>query len=128
MSITASINGNIQLTDSVSGTIALKKLLAALSMTGTEFTEAQSVSLASGSNAITVPLSPVLFCYVKNLHATNTIQVIWTPNGGASATILTLQPGGSIMFCEPTTGSTGITALNLTASGAATTCEYVLAG
>lgn len=127
MSITASINGNIQLTDSTSGTVALKKVLSALSMTGTEFTEGQSVSLASGANVITLPLSPVLFLYVKNLHASNTVQVTWTPNGGSPNIVITLQPGAFISFCE-VTNTGGITALTLTASGAATPVEYVVAG
>lgn len=127
MSITASINGNIQLTDSVTGTIALKKVLSALSMTGTEMSSGQSVLLASGANVITLPVSPVLFLYVKNLHATNTVGVTWTPNGGASASILTLQPGAAIAFIEITALS-GITALTLTASGAATPVEFILAG
>jgi hypothetical protein len=127
MSITASLNGNIQLSDSASGTIAMKKAFAALSMTGTEFTEGQSVSLASGPNVIGLPVSPILFLYVKNLHATNTVAVTWTPNGGASASILTLQPGASIIFMEITPAS-GITALTLTASASATPVEYIVAG
>jgi hypothetical protein len=127
MAITASINGNIQLIDSSSGSVAFKKTLTALSMTGNDFLESNTASAGTGGLSVTLPVSPCLFLYVKNLHASNTLAVSWTPNGGSSAAVITLGPGSSIQFQE-VTAANGITALTLTGSAAATTCEYILAG
>src|ERR1700752_3361982 len=127
MSVTATINGSITLVDSVTSTSQLSKILTALATTGTvsEFVQAQN--LASGANSITLPISPIQFLYLKNTHATNTVIVTWTPNGGASNVVLTLQPGAAILFTE-TNATSGITALSLNASGSNTTIEMILAG
>jgi len=127
MAITASINGNITVTDGQTGTVAYTKLLTALSTTGTAFGEVSSASIGTSPTSITLPVSPVQFLYVKNLHASNTLTVTWTPNGGSSAVILVLQPGSSIQFEEVASGS-GITALTLTGSASSTTCEFLLCG
>ena len=128
MSVTASINGNIQLTDSSTGTIALKKVLTALSFTGLEFSEAQSVSLVSGTNPITLPQATVQFAYIKNVDPTATINVTWTPKGLASMIPIHLGPGGSIMFFAPAGTNNGITALDLNSSATPCLVEYILAG
>jgi len=128
MSVTVSLTGSIKATDSVSGTIALSKVLTALSTVATSFSEAQSLSIGTSPVTITLPISPTTFLYVKNLHATQTITVTWTPNGGASATILTVPAGGFISFGETAQGVSGITALSIVASGATTPVEYVLGG
>ena len=127
MSITAQVLGSIQLSDSATGSSPFIKQFASLLMQGTSYSEAQSLSLPASLTSITLPISPVQFLYIKNLHAVNTILVTWTPTGGSTASILTLQPGSMIMLLEFATGA-GITALGLTASGAATPCEYILAG
>src|SRR5271156_5061983 len=101
MSIIAQILGSIQLTDSTVGSTPFIKQLAALLVQGTSYQESQSISLASGSTAITLPISPLQFLYIKNLHAVNTIIVTWTPTSGSSAAVQTLQPGGFIVFGEP---------------------------
>lgn len=86
-------------------------------------------NLANGANVITLPISPVLQCYVKNLHATNTVTIILTPQGGASATVQVLGPGAVFSFWQTATAATyGITALTLTASAANTPVEYFLGG
>ena len=128
MSITASINGNIQLTDSSTGTIALKKVLTALSFTGLEFSEAQSVSLVSGTNPITLPQATVQFAYIKNVDPTATINVTWTCKGLATLVAAHLGPGGAIMFYEPVATNGGITALDLNSSATPCLVEYILAG
>lgn len=126
MSVTVSLTGSIKATDSVSGTIALSKVLTALATVATGFTEAQSLSIGVGVSPITLPGSPATFVYIKNLHATQTVTVTWTPNGGASNVVLTVQPGGFICFGEVVQGLSGITALSLQASGASTPVEYVI--
>jgi len=125
LSVTVSLTGSIKATDSVAGTIALSKVLSSLTTAATTFSEASGFSVGTSPVTITLPISPVTFVYIKNTHATQTLTVIWTPNGGASATVIVLQAGAWINFGEATALS-GITALSLTGSGASTTCEYVL--
>lgn len=128
MSVTVSLTGSIKATDSVSGTIALSKVLLGLATVATTFSEAQSLSIGTSPVVLALPISPTTFVYIKNLHATQTVTVTWTPNGGASASILTIQPSGYICFGEVAQGLSGITALQVVASGAATPIEYLLAG
>lgn len=127
MSITSSVAGTIQLTDSATNSTIYYKQLINLLMVGTSFLETQPASIGTSPTSITLPISPVQFLYIKNLHATQTLTVTWTPTGGASATVQTLQPGSIIILLEAATGG-GITALTLTGSGANTNCELVLAG
>jgi hypothetical protein len=127
LSINISLNGNIQANDSITSTTALRKVFTGLSTTGTAFSEAQSAVVGTSPTALGLPATPVLFAYIKNLHATQTISVTWTPNGGSSAVILVLQPGSFITFGEANTLS-GVTAITLTGSGANTNYEFILAG
>lgn len=122
------MTGSIKASDSVSGTIALSKVLTALTTPGLTFSEAQSLSIPNSPTSISLPVSPTTFLYIKNLHATQTLTVTWTPNGGASNIVLTLQPGSWIAFGEAVLGTSGITALSVQGSGAATLIEYVLGG
>jgi hypothetical protein len=128
MSVSVSLTGSIKASDSVSGTIALSKVLTALSTIATSFSEAQSLSIGTSPTSVTLPISPCTFAYIKNLHATQTVTVTWTPNGGASNVVLTLQPGAYISFGETVQALSGITALSVQASGASTPIEYVLGG
>ena len=128
MSISVTLSGSIKASDSVSGTISLSKVLTSLITPGTTFSEAQSLSIPASPTSITLPISPTTFVYIKNLHATQTLTVTWTPNGGASNVVVTLQPGSFIAFGEAVLGLSGITALSVQGSGAATLIEYVLAG
>lgn len=127
MSVSLTTVGFIQATDSVTGSIAFKKLLSSLVTTGTVFSEAQNASVGNVLTAITLPVSPVQFLYLKNLHATQTITVTWTPTGGVSAIVQTLQPGSYLILGEAAVGG-GITALSLQGSGAGTTYEMILGG
>jgi len=127
MSTTVSLTGQLNLIDSTTGAQAFVKQFANLLFVGSATEMSQSTLLASGANAISLPVSPVQFLYLKNLHISNTIAVTWTPTGGASAIVGTLEPGGSIIYINQTTGG-GITALNLNASGASTGVEFLLVG
>lgn len=127
MAITATLNGNITVTDGQTGTIAYTKTLAGLSTVGSLFTEAQQIFVGTGGTSISLPVSPTNFLYVKNLHISNTVAVTWTPNGGSGAAIITLQPGSAIIFVEANLLS-GITAMTLTGSASNTNVEYLLAG
>ena len=126
MSIQSNFSGSIQLTDPNTGTVQLYKALAAL-YTGTISTVAESLAIGTATSVIALPISPTQLVYVKNLHATNTVIATWTPNGGSSAVVCTLQPGSMILMNEANATS-GITAFSLSASGASTPVDYVLVG
>jgi len=128
LSVNVSLTGSIKATDSVSGTIALSKVLTALTTPGTVFSEASGSTIGTTPTAITLPISPVTFLYFKCTHATQTIQLTWTPNGGASNVVVTLQPGSFVAFGEAVQATSGITALTIVGSGAATSYEFVIAG
>jgi len=128
MAVTISLVGQITATDGTSGAVSLQKQLS-LMMPGIIFSQAQSVPIGTSATAISLPIPLVQFVYVKNLHASNTVTVSWTPSGGASNPVIVLQPGSVIILLEanPVPGS-GITALSLQASVANTPVEYILGG
>ena len=126
MSVTASTSGSQTLTDSASGTTPFSKAISG-SFAGTASAVGQQVQIGTTPVSIQLPVSPTHYVYVKNLSGVATVTVTWTPNGGASATILLLEPGSYIQFVEAATGA-GITALTLTASAVSTPVEFLLAG
>jgi hypothetical protein len=127
MAITLGYAGQLNVTDSVSGTTALSKQLTSLITAGTAFSEAQTLIVGTSPVSISLPIAITNFVYIKNLSPTNTLQVIWTPTGQTSVNILILQPGAFISFAEPS-GAAGISALSVTGSAAATSLEYVIGG
>lgn len=84
----------------------------------------------NSAHTITLPTTQIRQLYIKNNHSSANITVAWTPNGGASATILVIGPGATLGFWDPNTGSSyGISALTLTSStNAATPYELFLGG
>lgn len=127
MSVTATLTGNITITDNVATTGSLSKVLTALSTTGTTSEFVQSLILTAGANPITLPIPTIQFLYLKNIHASNTVTVSWTPAGSSLMAVLVLQPGAWIMFGE-TNATSGITALSLLASGTPTQVEMIMVG
>lgn len=86
-------------------------------------------ALADGANNIALPFTPITQLYIKNIDATNYIKVSWTPGGGVSGTVLSLNPGDQILFWGNPAGITpGIAALILTTTVAGVLCEYFLGG
>jgi len=127
MSVTASLVGSVQLTDNVSGDTSLSKTVNS-TYTGTNSGFTQSQLIGTSPVSLTLPGSPVQFLYLRNL-ATGigaNLTASWTPNGGSTQTVITLAPGGMILFSETNT-SNGITALSVTAALAATPIEFILA-
>lgn len=125
MSVRAGFFGQLTVSDTIGSSPLVRTL--ALAFSGTAQTYSQNQLIGSSPTSITLPISPAQFIYVCNLHATQTLTVIWTPNGGASATIIVLQPSALIVHVAPNTTS-GITALSLQGSGANTNAEYIIAG
>jgi hypothetical protein len=126
MPITGALNGNITMTDNLSGSVQLTKALV-FQYLGTIFDYAQGLAVGTSPTTLSLPLSPTQFLYIKNLSTTATVTVTWTPNGGSTATIITLQPGSTIVYVE-TNATSGITALSVTASALATNIEFILLG
>lgn len=126
MSVTATFTGTLTVTDSASGTIQLVKTISG-SYTGTEVSVGQSVIIGTSPVTVALPVSPTQLLYIKNLHATNTVQVTWTPTGGASNVVITLQPLATELFAE-TNATSGITALSLVANAVSTPVEFLLIG
>ena len=128
MSTSISITGSIKATDNVPGTLALSKVFTALTTPTTTFAEASGLTAGTSPVTVILPISPATFVYIKNTHATQTLLVTWTPNGGASNPVITLQPGSYVMFGEAVQALSGITAMTVTGSSSGTTFEYVCAG
>jgi hypothetical protein len=127
MAITVSLSASIQAQDVVTNNLLLNKTLAAFSYLGSVSTFAESILVGTTPVVIGLPISPTEVVYVRNTHATQLLTVTWTPNGGSSAVVLTLQPNSYILFGE-VNATSGITALTLTGSASNTSCEYFLAG
>lgn len=127
MAITVAHAGSIQITDTVTNNLTLQKTFAALQFNGSVSVFAETVNIPSSPTSINLPVSPTIGIYIRNTHATQTLTVTWTPNGGSSAVVITLQPSEYIVKGGVNLTS-GITALSLQGSGANTTCEYILAG
>jgi hypothetical protein len=128
MSVTATIQGAIKLTDNLTGSVALSKPLNN-SYTGEISTYGQSVIVGTTAYAVVLPINPIEFLYIKNLSANagTTLTVSWTPTNGSSASIVVLDPGALITFSEVTT-TNGISALTLISNQLGTPCEFILVG
>jgi hypothetical protein len=128
MSIQVGLTGYIQVTDTISGTVAYQKALSSLLNTGlTSFGETQQGSYGTGGSALTLPASPVYFVYIKNTHGTQNIAITWTPTGGSLVAGPTLGPGAAVIYIA-TSAVGGFSAITLTGSATATTAEFILAG
>jgi hypothetical protein len=128
MAVTASVTGTIKITDNLTGSTSLSKVLNN-AYTGTVENYGQSVLIGTSPVTIALPVSPAQFLYVKNLSTTlgNTITITWTPTSGSSNIVVILDPGALLIFSEVTT-TNGISALSIVASLAATPIEYILCG
>jgi len=124
MSVTVTINSVIQITDNLTGSVTSQKAVVG-SYSGTVATEGQNVIIGTSPTTIALPGSPTNFVYIKNLSSSATLTVTWTPNGGASNVVITLEPNSFHILDESITGA-GITALSVTASVITTPIEYIL--
>jgi hypothetical protein len=122
-----SFAGTITITDPVTGTVTLVKIVSSVLATGTVSSFAEGSLIGTSPVTISLPINPTQFVYIRNSHATQTLQVTWTPNGGSSAIVDVLQPGSFLILSEQNLVS-GISALSVVANGTATPIDYVLAG
>src|SRR4051812_30049332 len=123
MALTLSTTGLIIVTDS-SLNSPQSPISFGGSITASVVEQIASFSVGTVSTAATLPVSPVLFAQIKNLHTSTPVAVRWTPNGGTVAVISTLQPSDYLQFMNT---SGGITQLSFSAT-ASMTVSMVLAG
>ncbi len=125
MAVSVQWNGVLSLTDNLTGSIQLQKIIN-LIYTGVTSEFAQSQTIGTSPVSIPMPATPVEFVYVKNVGTTGAIILSWNSvEVGELEQIIVLQPGAFIILMETNTTS-GITAMSLTAT-VATTVEYLLA-
>lgn len=130
MSIQVQVLGSIQIQDNSVGVGPFVKPLANLTVEGSSFIETNQAIIGTSITTLALPVSPCQFIYIKNLLSTSaagTVSVTWTPNGGSSNPVQTLEPGSFLMAGQYSTGA-GITALSVSASTASVPIEYILAG
>lgn len=131
MAINIQLFGSIQIADSAQGSSPLVKQFANLAVQGSTFTETNQQIIGTSPVSLTLPISPAVFVYIKNLSPSATVTVTWTPNGGSSAVIQTLNSVGT---GSPVTSSfmisagVGVSALSVSASAVNTPIEYILGG
>lgn len=127
MSVISSATGNVTLSDNVSGSTTFSKVLNSV-VTGDLSSFAQSLPVGTSATTLSIPNSLAQFVYIKNLSsiAANTVTVTWTPGGGSSATVITLDPGGVLILAE--NGVSGISAMSILATAVNTPVEFLLVG
>jgi len=91
---------------------------------------ASGVLLNTNQTSISLPFTSARQVLIKNTSTVNNITVVWTPNGGAEATVNKLGPGAMILLWDDTAPAAGIgiTSLKLTASSSPTTYEVFVGG
>lgn len=117
-------SGIVSFVDPANAQAPIYKAIPSLTANMSACTFGQAL-LTTSATPVTLPISPTQLLYGKHLGVSGTITFTWTPSGGASATIIVIQPGGMIFFFNP---ANGITALTVQASVANTPIDYVLAG
>ena len=127
MAITVTLQGQIVITDGTSGAVALQKQVSAVMIVGSAYSQAQSLIVGTLSTVIALPVIPIQFVYIKNLHGIQSVAVTWTTPANGSNPVITLEPGAMLIFSETNPGA-GITAMSLQASGSSTPVEMIVGG
>lgn len=125
MAVTASLLGNLSVTDNQSGSVAMS-ILVNLAFAGS-IESYGTINTSTSPLTVALPVSPTQFLYIKNTDTVNSVIVTWTPNGSTSHVIQTVDAGGAVFFCQNGT-TNGITALSVQASAGTPAIQYVLVG
>lgn len=121
----ATLNGTITVSSGVAGDTPQVKPIFAAALAAVNNLDTEGGTVGTSPVSVTIPNAVANFVFIQNTHATLTLLVTWTPTGGSTGPVLTLEPGGFIMFVEQATGA-GISALSLTGSGAGTTYRAII--
>lgn len=120
------LNGPINITDSTSGNLITTKALTGLTCAVLDYSIG-SIAFSAAATAITLPVSPTNFIYLRN-DGTAVAAVSWIPQGGAGAVVQNLGTSSAIMVVQVGQGgTTGITGVTVSCA-AACTIEYLLGG
>jgi len=129
MAITASVNGNFSILDTLNNT-GPQLVFQFIQNNGlTDYSYLRGYQVPTSPTVITFPfgVGQVQALYVRNVGAANSLNVIWTPQGGGSNPVITLTPGGMLLFLEPDL-TKGISALSLQSVSTSTNADLVIAG
>lgn len=126
MSVSAILSGTVQIVDSTSGASPLT-IPISFTVSGTAVADAMSLTIGTSPTSVTLPIGTVNFVMIINKSNSATLTVTWTPNGGSSNVVQTLEPGSGIVVAQAASGA-GITALSLEASGSGTPAQVILLG
>lgn len=127
MALQVSLTASIAATNPTTSQSSFLKTIAAVLASAVIDTTGEQASFGTTPTSVALPISPTNVVYVKNLSTVNTLTVTWTPTGGASNAVATLEPGSVLMLVEAAAGA-GITALSFTANASGTLVDYYLAG
>ncbi len=113
----------------VNGTNILNRLIGAISYAGIVGMFSDGLLTVTTAVVQTLPTATVLNYLLHNTHATATITITATPQGGSSAVVAVVPQGGVFLnWCPVTNTSAGYTAISLTASVANATFEQFIGG
>ena len=129
MSITASVNGNFSIIDNAnnSGPQLVFQFIQNNGLTDYSYLRGYQVPTSPTSISFPFGVTKVQACYIRNVGSVNNLTVTWTPQGGSSNPVVTLTPGGMILFLEPDL-TLGISALSLQSVTTATNADIIVAG
>jgi hypothetical protein len=119
------LNGPIQVFD-LNNNLVTSKTLTGLTVSVLDYTSG-SIAFSAAATAITLPVSPTNFMYLRN-DGTAVAVVSWIPQGGSGAIVQNLGISSAAAIIQVGQGgTTGITGLTVSCA-ASTTVEYFLAG
>lgn len=113
----------------INGTNILNRLIGAISYAGLVGVFIDGLLPDTSSHSQTLPTTNALQYLFHNTHATAKITVTATPQGGASAILAVIPPGGLLVCWNPvTSASAGYTAISLQSDTANATFEQFIGG
>ena len=125
-------SASIQVLDLTTNLFRINSPVGTITLAATAaFYEPYFQAAAGPGSGLSMPTSTLFVVYVKNLSATNNIQVQFTAIGGAQITAAQsplLLPGGAFIYWNTVETSGGIVILTLIGSAANTPAEVLLAG
>ena len=131
MSITASLNGNVSIIDSLnnSGPQLVFQFIQNSGLTDYSYLRGYQVPTSATPIAFPFGITLVQVAYIRNVGSSTDLVVTWTPvvMGGGSNPVIQLEPGAAIIFLEPTL-SKGISALSLQSITNPTNVDLIIAG
>ena len=124
-------SASIQVLDQSTNLFRINGPIGTVTLAGTSsFYDAYFQAPVSPGTVLALPAATIWVVYVKNLHATLNLQVLFAVTGGVLLTAANsplLVPGAVFMYWCPAEAAGGITAVTLIGSGANTSCEVLLA-